>query len=264
MIKLPRRTLAFVLMALSLASGVLLLLNAWPPLRMGAGIFQIILLPGYALLTVLFPPRRRLAPVWRWSLIVPASLAVVGLLLLITNYFFAYEYGAVVGCLTIVNLVLLMLGARRASQTDWISTIPAARRFRLRQGHVAVVLAGAFLIAATVFALSNPKRIQHTTEFYVLNVDRTLPTAVHVPVSGPLRLIVGVVNRETQTASYTVAVYDATQKLYESPPVVINSGDAYEKTIEVPIPATASDEILQLQLTWEGRLYRQVEVALAE
>jgi uncharacterized membrane protein len=261
---LRNHALPLILAMLSGLAGLILVVSFDPFLRIGAGVFQIVFLPGYAFLNVLFSQPTSLNPLWRWSFVVPSSITLVGLTLLVINYFFVYEYAAMIVCITVLNFVLLVAGLMRSPRPIGTTTRPLwpELRFHLSSNQVMLALAGLFFIGSVVFALALPKKIQHYTEFYVLGADNQLLDTTQVSNGGQLNLRLGIVNHEGSAGTYTLAVQSNSQSIYESSPILIEEGERYEGIVGLQIPRDATSQPLIFYLALEGKPYPYRDLSL--
>ena len=94
---------------------IILLFSPGGIVRIFAGIPFVFILPGYLLLLLLWPSNEDLDQLRRTALVIPTSVAVVGILLLIVNYFFSYQFEIIVILIATFEFVLTILALLRSS-----------------------------------------------------------------------------------------------------------------------------------------------------
>ncbi|MFD1600107.1 DUF1616 domain-containing protein [Halobellus rarus] len=222
-------------------------------LRVPLGFVFVFLLPGYAVQSALYPAssldthdrfsagmenaetKRGPTPLERLVLSVGLSVVTVPLVGLVWNFTpWGIAIQQVLGSLAAVVVVAVVLGAYRRAKLrpedrfrlplERISTEywPAleGRTTREKRLNIAVALLVVFAVIAVGTAIAMPKGGEEYTELYLLSEDPesgTL-TASEYPETftpgEPQELHVGIGNRETHSATYTVVV-----KLQEIEPV---------------------------------------------
>jgi uncharacterized membrane protein len=103
------RTIALLAMVLAVGCATLLLPKSL--FRAGAAVISIFVLPGVFLLRALWPDAKCPSMLWRLAMVVPTSVAIVGVVLLMVNYLATYSYEAVIGLVTILDLGLVVVGS---------------------------------------------------------------------------------------------------------------------------------------------------------
>ncbi len=279
----PARSARRVPIDLPIVATVLLLANGivafapWQPLRVVPGLVLLLLVPGYALLTVLFPARGESpvdsttdAPVGgidgleRAALSFGLSVALVPLL---------YLVGYVIGWFTppstlvlfavlngfIVLAMLLGLVRRQALPPSRRFDLPVPRelptseatRFRTdRRGFLANVALGGAVVAALGsfgYAISNPRDGERFTGFrlltraedgeYVAGGYRTDLTA-----GEPQSLIVGIENHEHERMTYTIVAELQRVDTTGDTADLLERGDRTRQTVSVAAGETVHVE----------------------
>ncbi|MGI8554486.1 MAG: DUF1616 domain-containing protein [Dehalococcoidia bacterium] len=255
-----------------LAGVSLFLLPSIPPLRAIIGVPFLLLCPGYAVLTALFPRKHGLEPIERIVFhrgvtidVVPpvgletvewvafslglsiASVALLGLALTYTPCGIRLTPMVIVLTLIIVGAAVVTIYRRQLLPVDETFVIPfdlLRPRWRstgpLNQVSAAVLLLSLLgLTAGTYVAAASPHSAQRFSEFYILGLDKSVLSLPRQVTAGEtVSLIAGVVNHEGSRTSYRIAL-----KVAGQPPV----------------------EIARLQLAekqhWEGRLAFVVKAA---
>lgn len=234
---------AVIAFGVAVAGGILSVGIPWTPVRIAAALLLVLVVPGYALVSALFPERGGLDTLERVVLSVALSLLVVSLVAYAANF---TPYGirlepiliATVGWSVGFALVGLLRRARLAPEqryrVGWIGgvrTLPAlfavrSRGIRTQRGPFepeterqlllnvllvasvfALVVAGAYMAVA---APSLPDEEPHT-ELYLLTENddgeltaEDLPTELSVGSTEPIH--VGIENHEGDRETYTTVV----------------------------------------------------------
>lgn len=235
--------LAVIAFGVAVAWGILSVGIPWRPVRVAAALALVLLVPGYALVSALFPERRGFDALERVALSVALSLVIVSLIAYAANF---TPYGirlapilvATVGWSVGFALIGLVRRARLPADRRYqlrgiagVSTLPslfAVRRrgVRTRRGPFepeterqlllnvllvasvfALVAAGAYLAVA---APSLPVEEPHT-ELYLLTEDddgeltaEDLPAELSAGSTEPIH--VGIENHEGEDATYSLVV----------------------------------------------------------
>lgn len=188
------------------------------PLRIGFGSLLVIFLPGYTLLSALFPKRDDLSGTERLVLSFGVSIAVVPLIGLILNY-------TPWGIRPHPILISITLFIVATSAVGWYrqQKLTAADRFGITLGTTFANWRGMsklytslsiFLVVAIVAALgllshavAVPKQDEGFTEFYILGAEgKAEDYPKQVLLGQASYIVIGVVNHEHQPASYRVRI----------------------------------------------------------
>jgi len=188
------------------------------PLRIGLGLPFVIFFPGYTLLSALFPKRDDLSGIERVALSFGLSIAVVPLIGLILNY---TPWGIkLYPILTSVTLFIIV-----ASTVGWYRQrkLPAADRFSVtfkaslpnwggttkldKALSISLVVVIVAALGCLGYVIAIPKPGEKFTEFYILNIEGKAENYPQQVILGePVDIVIGVVNREYQPASYRVGI----------------------------------------------------------
>ncbi len=196
------------------------LLNIEGAVRVILGLPFILFIPGYVLVYALFPSKKTdkgIDTIERVALSFGLSIAVVPLIGLGLNY---TPWGIRLAPI-LFSLVLFIIGVGMIAIYRWRQTTADDRftisfRFsfptdesRLDKA-LTFILAIAIIIAiaSVVYVVAVPKTGERFTEFYLLNTNRhadDYPT--NLTVGKEASLILGVVNHEYRTITYTIDVW---------------------------------------------------------
>lgn len=248
-----------VLLFIVLICGAVLLVISNPLARILTGIVLAFLLPGYLLLRVLWPLGKELDSLWRLSMILPTSIAVVGALLLLVNYLGVYEYNKVVTLLILIDIALVIGVALRskkvssAKRGEWNSQyydfMNRVRAYRPSGWHVVLALSFVVLIGSIIYAAWIPKKPLNFTEFYVLTPDGHLPLSFVRPLDSELSLDLVINNHEGRTVDYRVAIMAKTPDtviLLWSGSAATLDGATIEQPVRLELPSQDIEALLLL------------------
>ncbi len=173
-------------------------------------------IPGYMLLSALFPHKDSLSPVSRiaYSLGVSAAFMIItGAVLNFTPW--GINLFPILTVESIFIVVCAFIAWRRARQSyeelDFTLDIDLGR-WRQAAGAdkiLSVLLLVALLVAvgSVGYVLAVPKQDQQFTEFYILTVDGKAEDYPKEVIAGEaLEITIGIVNREDVTLGYQVAI----------------------------------------------------------
>jgi len=187
-------------------------------MRIILGLPLLLFLPGYSLVTTLFPKRHDLGVIERVALSFGLSIAVVSLLGLALNY-------TSLGIKLIPILIVISTFTTSLSIIAWIrrSKLPVEERFKvpfekllkinlgqstLDKGLSIILVISIIISAVTLtYAVMTPKMGERFTEFYLLNSNglaSDYPTELIVGDEG--ELIIGIVNHEYENIFYHLEV----------------------------------------------------------
>jgi uncharacterized membrane protein len=265
--------IAIVTLVTTLTCWIVLLVASGLLVRAMAGVILVLLLPGYLLLRLLWPKANEPNFLWRVAMILPISIALVGALLLLVNYFGAYEYASFLGMLALVNVGMALgvfaRGGRLAfagpeSSDRHDTLIGRARRYKPSAWHGALVLACVAFAGSIVYAGLTPRSSIGLTEFYALSADGALPLSNSGNNEAELEVRVGITNREGRAADYQLMVLSNTSDnnvALWSGSVTVPDNSVVEKTLSLPV--SQDTESLQFLLFLDyPRLYRSLRLHL--
>jgi uncharacterized membrane protein len=236
----------------------------------------VIFLPGYALISMLFPKKTGLEGMERIALSIGLSVAVVSLIGLVLNF---TTWGIKeIPLLTSLSIFTLLLSGlayvrRRRLPEDRIFDISfRASALNLMNGaldkpesktegilKLLLVISFLILIVVGTFGYMNiiPHKNEQFTEFYILGSQGMADNYTTEYVSGGSgTYIVGITNNEYRTMNYTLEVRLENQSL-PLPTDLQNIRLAHNTTLEEPLMITPSIEGKNLKL--EFLLFNETE-----
>ena len=198
----------------------LALFNVENPVRLILAVPFILFIPGYVLMSALFPFKRQgegISVVERIGLSLGMSVVIVPLFGLGLNF---SPWGIRLEPLLLV-LCLFIFGVGSVALYRWYVTIPEERfsltfhvslpAFENRFDKVVTIILGALIIIAvtlTMYVIVFPKVGEKFTEFYVLGVDGTAyQYPRNLSIGENASVILGISNHEYRTITYTVEVW---------------------------------------------------------
>jgi uncharacterized membrane protein len=265
-----------VSLAVTMVLAVLLTVVQSQVVHVVSGMLMVFLMPGHLLIGFLWPCRGQLDNIWRLTLIVPLSIALVGGLLLLVHYFWTYEYERVIVLLALVSGSLAILGflrcrgvssARRRRSTGPSFPLQLVQSYRPTGWHAVLGFSFLVLLGAIVYAAVTPRQIPTLTEFYVLTEDGHLPLSTEDVRDSHFILKYGIANHEGKITEYSLGVFadtaeGSTQIASES--VTVPEGSTVEGVIDVSSkpPGTQALRLL-LYLPDRPEPYRSLRMVLS-
>ena len=220
--------LDLILVGVWLAAGIIAiyipLLNS-TPIRVALVLPVILFIPGYCLISALFPKEGDIDLMTRIALSIGVSVAVVPLIGLGLNFTpWGIRLDPIVISLTLFTMVLIVVAQYARA------VLPAQERFRmpfsaiagtLREeilpqgsGRIGWLLSAALILAIlttliiTVFVITVPREGEQFTEFFILGENRTAanyPDTIRPGQNYPM--YVGIRNHEYRDTSYTIETW---------------------------------------------------------
>ena len=182
----------------------------------------ILFIPGYVLISALFPEKKSIDGIERFALSVGLSIAVIPLIGLGLNYTpFGIRLNPIVISLVLFTLIMMIITLyRRARLSDeekfavpFEKVKPALKEELFPKGQgkfdkaLSIILIIAILVAAvtTVFVIAFPKDGEKFTEFYILGEDKMADDYPEkFPVNSQQFVWIGIGNHEYRDVTYTV------------------------------------------------------------
>lgn len=192
-------------------------------LKIIIGLPILLFLPGYTLISALFPGKYDLDTIERLSLSLGLSIAIVPLVGLVLNYTsWGIRLIPVMASLVIFIVIMAMIAAyRRQDSGEYAYTVEFAGIYRsarslIKVKHesrldliITVALVFSILLSTVVFvyALVSPEQGEKFTEFYILGPQGTADNYNTQLVRGEsMDVTLGIINREYVPATYSVVV----------------------------------------------------------
>lgn len=209
---------AHLLLSTIVLSIALILIIQFAPdnvFRIILGLLFVLMLPGYALISTLFPQKERLGGIERLALSFGLSLALVPITGLILNYTFGISLNSVLYSLAVLVLLFSIIAIiRQRGLTDaekhsftisfaWFGRQSIVERIL----SVILVLVACGTIGILIYTMAVPKTGSAYTEYYILNAQGAADDYPSDIWSGDTEnVILVVINHENQTADYRIEI----------------------------------------------------------
>jgi uncharacterized membrane protein len=261
------RNIDYALLAVNLLTIVLLtniLTIDIPWLRTVLGLPFVFFFPGYVLISAIFPTRGSLNRLNRIALSFGLSVGVVIFVGLLLNYTpWGIGLLPILFSLAIFIFVLSMIAwylrgrinQDRKSRTDTGQSIEELGDSFVRGGrlYIAVIIIlclsiiGFSGVIGSLFA--RPLVTQPFTEFYLLGATgqaEDYPLELRAGEEG--KVLIGIVNREQKTVTYSLAVVMNGQEMPELPPIQLQSGEQWQGTVGFTPEYTGENQKVEFRL----------------
>lgn len=183
------------------------------PIRVTIGLIFILFLPGYSLVSFLFP-EKDIEDIERIALSFGLSIAIVPLIGLLLNYTpFGIRLSPVLFSISAFNILFASMAILRRRK----SIEPFRPQIKIEIGEmsrldkiltIALLIALILSISALVYIILNPRQAESFTEFYILGSKgkaSDYPTTLFAKQQASL--IIGIVNHEQRTVNYTIEIW---------------------------------------------------------
>lgn len=187
-------------------------------LRIALSLPFVLFLPGYALLSALFPRQGDLDRIERVALSFGLSIAVVPLIGLILNYTpWGIKLYPVLISITLFIIAASAVGWYRQWKLPQVDRLHFAFNIRLpdwagmpkldKALSVSLIIAILAAVGCLAYVIATPKQGEKFTEFYILGqAGKTEDYPRDIIAGQAVHLIVGIVNHEHQSTSYRVEI----------------------------------------------------------
>jgi uncharacterized membrane protein len=268
-----------LILAVTCALGLTTVILAFPfaePARIVLGLPFVLILPGYALISALFPRKDDLSSAERAGLSLGLSIAVVPLIALALDYSpWGVHLHSIIASVSLFIVLAATTAAvrRRMLPIDQAFSVtvdvPLSQWYRARPADrllaLGVALSLISLAVAAFFVATSRHSSRHLTEFYVLGPDgkaEGYPDRISLHESATV--IVGVVNHEGEDATFQMAVEidgDPTDRI-GSP--VLADGEKWEREVSIVPTAAGKDQEVDFVLHRNGaqEIYRSLYLLL--
>ena len=254
-----RLALGRLLLAVAIAvlAAVFVWLNAPAPLRVPLGVVAVLVLPGYCLSLLAFPPGPSVGEAERLGLSLGLSVALVGVVAICLQY---TRWGVRPAPLVIAITAATILWATLAAVREWTqppapadaaSLIPATSRMRWRSRSALLVtaLVGATLVGAGAVAVAVPQPASQASEFYLLGPEGLAENFPRQAFAGrPVPITVGVRNRDTSPLTFEVVVRSSTEDVARYGPSTCDAGAVCEHGLSFAAPHAGDNQPITFQL----------------
>lgn len=229
-------------------------------LRIVLGLLFVLFLPGYTLLSALFPKRGKLDTIERTALSFGLSIAVVPSIGLILNY---TPWGiSIYPILVSITLFILVTSA-----IAWYRQrkLPHGERFSVtvsialpKWGNIggldralsfSLVVAVLLALGCFGYVIATPKQGEKFTEFYILGVDGKAENYPREVVLGePVEFIVGIINHEYDKTIYRVTIKINDVKRAEIVTGALANDEKWQEEISFVPQSTGEEQKVELWL----------------
>lgn len=192
-------------------------------IRTALGLILLLFVPGYAIVSMLFPARENIGGMWRGVLSFALSIAVVPLLGLFLNYTdWGVRLNPAVTCVSIITVICVLIANKRRHD------IPKEERFsigfqdlikavkyytpsdktKMDKALTAITIIVILLtIYMTAYILLLPGQDHDYTEFYLLGPNGTTENYPYKFILGDEKtVIVGIANHENRNMTYGLVI----------------------------------------------------------
>ena len=235
------------------------------PVRIALGLIFVLFIPGYTLVTALFPKRDSLGAIERTALSFGISIAVVSLIAFIMNY---TPWGIGLYPIMIPLLIFIVVTAGVA----WFrrQRLPPEQRFEPRfhlgllrfwrfPNRLDRVLSGVLIVAILavigmlVFVAQSPRVEEKFTEFYILDSEGKTENYPDVVISGEeTQVTIGIVNREQEVTDYIIKIYIKEQKIEEVGTITLAHEQKWEQLVSFVPTKVGEDQEVEFMLYKTG------------
>ncbi|HEY3420765.1 MAG TPA: DUF1616 domain-containing protein [Methanomassiliicoccales archaeon] len=212
--------LSIIILALLLIGAALALSSTTLPIILG--IPFLIFLPGYAILSVLFPALKDLNILERAAISFGISIAiipVVGIGLNVTK--FGAILSSILAIISVIALVFAVIGLVIRIRTlrpylpvapgkawRWVTSFARKGGNMQKIASVALVIALLGTVFALMFVVANPPQGQSFTEFYIQNSEGKATNYPHnLAVGQAASVTLGIINHEHRQVNYSLEVW---------------------------------------------------------
>ncbi len=239
-------------------------------IRAFLGIIFVLFLPGYLLISALFPAKTDLDGIERIALSFGLSIAVVPLLGLILNYTpWGIRLIPILGTLSIFCIVMLVIAYYRRMKlveaqrfcvpfNDYILTIkqeifkPSTRQDKILT--IILVISIILAVSMIIYVIITPKIGEQFTEFYILDINgKAEDYPVDMVVGIPAELIVGIVNHEYALKNYTMQV-ELDKDILTSQEIQLAHNETWENKIALTPGKAGTDMKMEFLLFKENNI----------
>jgi len=207
------------------------------PIRILLGLPIILFLPGYSLISALFPKKDDLDPIERIALSFGLSIAIVPLIGLILNYTpFGIRLLPTLISVSIVIMSLTLLAYIRRTNVDEDKRFSISLNYKLEIPHgidgilTLILLISVILSVCTlIYAITAPKTGERFTEFYILGPEGkayNYPTNLSLRENGTV--IIGIVNHEYEPTNYKLKIQFSNRTLLEKE-ITLNHNETFRE-----------------------------------
>jgi uncharacterized membrane protein len=249
------RTDLAILAGLALLPLVVIFVIPLQALRIILGLPYVCFMPGYALLTALFPGSDDIKDPERTALSFGLSITVLSFIGLLLNFTpLKLHLVSVTLSISLFILVCCVVAHQRRAKLPPGKCSGAVniefpsfrwQDFGLADKVLSVTLAILIMTAIGVlaYAVTRSKVGERFTEFYILDLDGLAENYPHEAVVGqPVTVTVGIANFEGLPVEYRLAAISEEYLVGKAGPIHLEPGEIYEGSVTF-VPAVAGDDV---------------------
>jgi len=220
--------------------------------RIIIGLPFVLFFPGYTLIAALFPKKDSIGGIERTALSFGLSIAVVPLIGLILNY--TWEISLYPVLISITGFIFIMcavtwfrrrqLTPEERFQPGFSFKMPALKKEKGLDKALTILLAVSVVAAVVVliYVVAFPRVGERFTEFYILNTDGVAADyPAELTVGEEVEVILGVVNREQEPATYDVRITIDGEQVQQVGSIALANDGVWEDTVSFA-PTQSGDE----------------------
>ena len=233
---------------------LIIILSPSSILRVVLGLPALLLFPGYALLSALFPRRNALSNLEWVAFALGISIAVVSIIGMFLNYTpWGLTVNTVLNTNAIFNIITAVLAWYRRYRLNITERFVIQLNIKLpltgTQNVTDKVISGILLLAilgaavAMIYAYVAPKEGEKFTEFYILGPNgKAADYPQELYIGKRSSVIVGIINREYDETEYRISVEIDGQEKKALGPITLADGEKWERPISF-IPDKVGDDL---------------------
>jgi uncharacterized membrane protein len=241
------------------------------------GLFLILFIPGYSLITALFPKKSDLDGIERTALSFGLSIAVTPLLGLVLNYTpWGIKLTPILISLSAFAMIMLLIAyfrRKRVHEEDkfyvnfsgFFKSIKNMFKGESKSSKILsliLILSIIIAISTTAYIIVNPKQGETFTEFYLLGpggIASDYPT--NLTVGQNASVIIGIVNHESKTVNYHLIV-SSDGTIMSEQDINIPKGNKIEIPYNFTVSSTGNKKIefLLYKLPDNTNIYRSLHI----
>lgn len=192
-------------------------------IRMGLGIAMLLFVPGYAIVSMLFPAKENVRGMWRAVLSFALSIAIVPMIGLFLNYTdWGVHLNPTLACVTILTLFCVLIANKRRHDIpdearfsiglkDMMKVVndsmPSDKTKADKALTIMTVVVVLLTVYMTAYVMLLPGQDRDYTEFYLLGPNGTTENYPYKFILGDEKtVLVGIANHENRNVTYDLVI----------------------------------------------------------
>lgn len=250
-----------------LAAGIIVNIIAVPvviytsgPLRIILGIILAVFLPGYALISAIFPRKNDINTIERLAISFGLSIIIVPLIGLILNYMPCgiklFPVTITISTFIIITSIIGYLRQQKLPQderfhisikSNFLTSTSTGKLDKILSICLLVTIVTALVCLA--YTLAQPKDGERYTEFYILGIDGKADRyPQQIALGKSVTIVIGIINHEQQLTNYRVIIKIDGIENTEINLGAINNEEKLERQISFIPKATGKGQRVEFQL----------------